>query len=203
MKKRSAAPKSTKMRELIAKIDFKTRAKSAGVFVQKASRTKSGTKRQRSIRNRRTASGADRHLECGLEWLLHYKKEIAAVQWPRNPNQRGKKKMDLFLVLCKEDEEHKSRGRTLLHERRELLDGLLGGGRHCRQRWTWSQKPGLFCLFQLPVPPLLSTCVSRLSCSVLVRFLATPPNRVVSGTVLLWGSAPVILRPFAVLYCCA
>ena len=169
MKKRSGAPKSAKMRTK-AKLDFETRAKSAGVFVQKATRTKSVTKRQRSIRNRRTASGADRHLECSLERLLHCKKEISAVQWPRNPSQR-KKKMDLFLVLCKEDE-HKNRGLTLLHERRELLDGLLGGGRHCRQPKTWGQKPGLFCLFQLPVP-LLPPCVARL----LVLFLcASSPH---------------------------
>jgi len=90
MKKRSGAPKSAKMRTK-AKLDFETRAKSAGVFVQKATRTKSVTKRQRSIRNRRTASGADRHLECGLERLLHCKKEIAAVQWPRNPSHRKKR----------------------------------------------------------------------------------------------------------------
>jgi len=112
MKKRSGAPKSAKNARTKAKLDFETRAKSAGVFVQKATRTKSVTKRQRSIRNRRTASGADRHLECSLERLLHCKKEISAVQWPRNPSQR-KKKMDLFLVLCKEDE-HKNRGLTLL-----------------------------------------------------------------------------------------
>lgn len=94
----------------------------------------------------------------------------------KKPEPEEKKKMDLFLVLCKEDE-HKNRGLTLLHERRELLDGLLGGGRHCRQPKTWGQKPGLFCLFQLPVPLLLPPCVSRF----LVLFLcaSSPHNQTV------------------------
>jgi hypothetical protein len=61
----------------------------------------------------------------------------------------------------------------VLHERGELLDGLLGGGRHCRRQRgpTGGGKSGLLCLpFSSSVPPLSTS-------SVLV-FLRVPTHTV-------------------------
>jgi hypothetical protein len=101
--------------------------------------------------------------------------------------------MDLFLVLCKEDE-HKNRGLTLLHERWELLMAFsevaaIAGNRRL------GVKSRVFSAFSSSpfLSSFLSVFLAFLFCScALPRHTTKPCECVVLWC--LWCSAPVVLR---------
>lgn len=93
----------------------------------------------------RAGGGADRHLECGLEGLLHCRKQGKQGASQRNKNKRERRKVG-FIPFFETNNGKKSKSwLTLLHERGELLDGLLRGGRHCRRRSLRDEEEGETC----------------------------------------------------------
>jgi hypothetical protein len=106
-----------------------------------------------------TTGKADQYLECCLERLFHYRNEITVhisnQRFQMNRTKREQKD-PLYTFLARE--KRSGQELTVLHERGELLDGLLGDGRHCRRQRgpTGGGKIGLLCSpFRVPFLPFL------------------------------------------------
>ena len=123
----------------------------------------------------------------------------ARKKLPRSSvTKKYRRRKKIFFLRKEEEQQHKSRGLTLLHEHGELLDGLLGGDRHCRRRWAWrGQKPGLFRFFFSSLfLPFLPLSLAFLLCSCALPH-QSPHHQTawMCGAVgLSNGGPPVILR---------